>query len=100
MNLTQNPTREQLAALLASVDDDADTHVIAVMLTGEVRIVPWSRFDKSDRSMRFRFESYGRGNGYAGPAAAADAIRVARLFDELVGHWANGERGFIDYPPA
>jgi len=100
MNLHHNPTVEQLAALLGACDDSADHHVLWVAKSGEVRVTPLGDVtpaafgERAD--LRFRYETYGAGNGHVGAAAAADAKYVSKLFDALVHDWRDGRKDYLD----
>jgi len=104
MKLTDNPTKEQLRELIASRDDDAANHVMWVDHAGQVYLVPlddsttpsqYATHLKQD--MRFRFETFERGNDYVGEAASQDEEHVDSLFDHLLESWQKGKTGYVDY---
>jgi hypothetical protein len=101
MNLNESLTREGVGALLSSADDDAAHHVLWVGNDGEVHLDPvpedltpagWER--QMDDVIRFRHESFQRGNGYVGDAAAADSSWVEQLYEWLTTNWTEGRRGY------
>jgi hypothetical protein len=103
MNLNNAPTKEELRSLLASQDDNAGNHVLWVdssgnvvieMLSRETTSADWSKQMKNN--YKFRFESFGRGNGYVGIAASNDEDWVSTLYNRLVKAWQQDEIGFID----
>jgi hypothetical protein len=100
MNMNHNPTPEQLAALLGACDDTADHHVLWAAKDGEVRVTPLG--DQTPAAfgerpdLQFRYETYGAGNGYVGPAVAADEKQVKKLFDELARDWRDGRQDYLD----
>jgi hypothetical protein len=100
MNLNESPTEKQLAELFASVDDDAAHHTLWVGVDGGVhidRFESFVRFELPD--VKFRTETFDRGNGYVGKEAAKDPVYVAKELRWLLGHWKAGSTGYLDYPP-
>lgn len=103
MNLTKAPTRQQLRALMFAVDDGSDHHVVWVGHDGEVHIeamqgrTPASWEEQNEARIRFRLESYQRGNGYLGPDAAKDDQWVGRVFEQLTKAWADGRTEMVDW---
>lgn len=99
MNLNDNPTKDQLASLLAACDDRAGHHALWVDDDGEVRITKLPRIwpppevDSDIKQARVRVETFHAGNGYVGPEAAANADWVAELFGWLTRDWAAGKNG-------
>ena len=93
MNLNNNPTTGQLAALLHKCDDNSAHHVMWVNKSGEVFISPLAGdlspvgFEKSTPDMCMRYETCQCGNKYVGPSAAEDAGYVNRMFNSLVKEW-------------
>ena len=100
MNLTDNPTREEFRSLLSVLDDDASSHMAWVGHDGTVHIDPvedpLSHARRNEDQMRFRLESFVRGNGYVGPKAAKDNAWVDRLFNGLVNLWEDRAVGYQD----
>lgn len=93
MNLNNSPSIDQLKYLFASADDDAGNHVLWVSQSADVLLsaIPYSLtpvgFERSQASMRMRYETFDRGNDYVGAAAASDEEFMARLFASLVAEW-------------
>jgi len=101
MDLSNNPTRRELAELLAVCDDEATHHVVWVSNSGRVSITPlvpgMASIDVRRRpDFRFQYETLIAGNGYTGPAAAQDDEWVDRLLKALVRDWREGLRGYSD----
>jgi hypothetical protein len=104
MNLDENPTQEQLRALIASCDDEAGGHVVWVDPQGGVHvtqlgwdITPGGWAAKMGDRIQFRYETFQCGNGYVGPEAAQDDEYVSGLFRSLLHDWQRGACGYIDY---
>jgi hypothetical protein len=103
MNLNSNPTKAKLRKLLKSCDDDAGVHILWVDRQGEVNITlleeettPAAWAESMGDRIRFRYETYGAGNGYIGPDAAQDDSYVSLLFQHLGKDWREGALGYID----
>ncbi len=101
MNLSANPTKPQLAELLAKCDDKATPHILWVDHDGEVHITPLPLgvvpVDFGERpDLRFRYETFHTGHDYTGPDAAADVEFVDDLFTALVRDWKEGLTGYSD----
>ena len=96
MNLTKNPTAEELSKLLGSVDDNAGHHVLWVDHAGEVHVDLEQEFDDNNPQLRFRYETYLSGNEYVGEKAVADRDYVEWLLGQLVEDWNTGETGYVD----
>lgn len=96
-------TEEDFAALLGSVDDEDDSHILWVTRSGHARLSPTgdltpAGFEAAHESeMQFRWETFGRGNGYCGADAASDANYVAEKLAELREDWRQRKTGYIDY---
>lgn len=97
MDLTKNPTSEQLAQLLAAADDNEGHHVLWVDLKGVVHLDLEENFDDENPQVRFRYEGYLAGNGYTGPEAAADTDHVKELLASLIKDWTSGATGYVDF---
>ncbi|MCA1857440.1 hypothetical protein LE190_16120 [Massilia oculi] len=94
MNLSQNPTKEQLHSIIAGANDEAGHNILWVDNTGEVRvtllpddITPAGWEDKFP-STSLRYETFVQGNGYVGEEAAADPAHIDRLYNSLIREWA------------
>jgi len=101
MNLNNNPTPSQLAALLVGEDDEAAHHVLWVRRDGEVIITALpdgiTRADFAGRSdLQFRYETMIAGSGYVGAEAAASETYVNNRFSTLVKDWRAGRSGYLD----
>lgn len=120
MNMNQNPTTKQLAALLASVDDWADHHKLWVGVDGQVHLDSgrrWNEWNPHNISfggraatlseyalaesaehdtIQFEMEMCIQGNGYTGWQAALDGKYVRREFSLLSKAWRHGHRGLLD----
>jgi hypothetical protein len=104
VNLTNNPTCAELADLLAGCDDAAASHVLWVTNSGEVHLDPLptgvtpAGYERlHEKELKFRWETFHRGNDYVGPNAARDEAWVAKLLAELEHLWNSGFRGYSDY---
>jgi len=100
MNLLENPTESELAALLARCNDRANSHVLWVEHGGQVHLDPIPNGLSSlgfarlhEGKMRIRHESFAQGNDYTGIGASEDAVWVSRLFLEVVAQWDQGFEG-------
>ena len=103
MNLADHPTKLQLRELLASCDDEGADHVMWVDHAGTVNLVPMDRGMTPARyaahlkqEMRFRFETFQRGNDYVGEDASKADAHVDILFDHLLETWQKGKTGYVD----
>lgn len=102
MNLTQDPTKDQLRQLLSQCNDDAGHHIVWASDSGEVGVslLPEGLspigFDGEHPDLKFRFGALRQGGGNVGPLAAADEGWVTEIFDGLVRNWADGSRGIVD----
>ena len=102
MNMRNNPTINELRALLAKCAGAGANHILWVSRDGEVHIDPVPpnvspvRFEDLHKNMQFRFETYAAGTGYVGRSAAANTSHVREIFDDLVKCWAARREGLID----
>lgn len=102
MNLNSNPTIADQCALFAAANDSAGHHVLWVDNLGEVHLscIPTglspAGFERSQQSMKVRYETFQVGNGYVGQAAAADLSFMGRIFSSLQEHWPSAATG-VDY---
>lgn len=93
MNMQNNPTVVQLAALFAQVDDEAGHHCLWIDRAGDVRVdsIPEdlspNGFEASKPTMAARFETFVCGNGYVGQEAAEDSAYIEEKFNQLVDVW-------------
>jgi hypothetical protein len=109
MNLENKPSLIQFKELVASCDDNAGHHVLWASISGgvefgvltpELDLSPIG-FENSTPSMKLRFETYSRGNGYVGFEAAKDSEYIERLYKALLAKWGERSSGarvdYIDY---
>jgi hypothetical protein len=102
MNLASNSSRSGLASLLSACDDDASDHLLWVSQKGQVNLQPLvdaataaSFARASEGEVKFHLETFHRGDGYVGPAAAKDAIWINRLFSAIERSWTDKITGCI-----
>ena len=104
VDLTQNPTVEDLANLFAQCDDSAGHHILWVDNSGSV-FIDLLPEDKTpawwainfDGKYKFRWETFVRGNGYVGIGAGNDEEYVEKQLKKLIEHWTQGKSDYIDY---
>jgi hypothetical protein len=98
MNMNNNPTVEELAAMMAIQDDNAHSHRMWVSHDGEVHIskVPEDE-DYIRANAKFRYETLDAGNDYVGPNAASDLEYVQSELNHLKRDWETGAEGYIDF---
>jgi len=101
MNMNENPTAAQFAALIFGYDDDAAHHILWVRRDGQVMLsdlpdgmTPATFGERPD--LTFRYETMPAGAGYVGAEAAASDTYVTNRFRSLVNDWRAGRTGFID----
>ena len=102
MNLNQNPTVEELRALLATGDDWAGHHVLWVNRTGEVMLTRlpkgWPPAPLAADDVRVRCETFPLSYGYVGAEVAGDEVWLAGLLRVLLWGWsksAESEEPFV-----
>lgn len=81
---------------LLSNANDCISHQVRVDLSGDVFISTITGADEID-DLKFRFESWDAGNGYAGPRAASDQEYVNSLLSSIKKCWEEDVRGYCDY---
>lgn len=103
MNLSANPTLDQLRHLLAAQDDTTGLHAIWVDNHGNVYISTYIRnTDGSalermlENSRRFSYRVWTPESGFVGEEAANDDNWVRELFDDLLKDWQTGTTGLVD----
>jgi hypothetical protein len=101
MNLNENPSPDELRAILFDLDDDEGPHVPWVGFNGVVHIDPVpdhqhpNEFARArENEMKLRLGSLAKFQRYVGPSAAADEAWVDRLFNELLQLWHDDVDGF------
>ena len=93
MNLNSSPTLDELSALISTRVDEMGHHVLWVDSNGEVHLTRLPddltplAFSESQKSMKMRCETFDRGSGYVGNAAAKDSRFITPLFKLLVEGW-------------
>lgn len=72
--LSQPNTIQELETLFSACDDTAGHHMLCVDFNGNVRIdiipkdlTPLGHYEKNKKTIKFRLETFSRGNGYVGP---------------------------------
>lgn len=105
MNLSDNPTKEQLKALIAHVDDNEGHHILWVNRDGDVNLTLLRedltpvRFDQTNGAkMKFRLEVLAAGMGYTGPGAAEDEKWMTQVWNRLNSLWSQNYEGYSDAP--
>lgn len=100
MNLDYNPTLDQLCQLIASVDDNQDSHILFVAKNGDVFLTPF-RADTAagadyanEDVLQFVLDTFLMSEGYTGWKASQDLEWMAELFSALNEHWADKTTGF------
>jgi hypothetical protein len=93
MNLDNNPTPDQLRALLRPCDDRAGRHIAWVAHDGDVSIEPVPGGDvpaflRSRPDLKMWLRVFEPGNDYVGPVAADDDGWVEDVFLALTREWA------------
>jgi hypothetical protein len=102
MTSTLNASRSVLANLLSHCDDNAADHVLWVGHDGQVHLDALSRgvtansfAALNEPDIKFRLDTFQRGEGYVGSAASKDQIWVNRLFVALDRLWTNDTNGLV-----
>jgi len=95
---------EGLIELIGKCDDSAGHHILWVDFQGNVFIylleekeIPFEFENKMNGKLKFRYETYGRGNGYVGKKAAEDLSSMNKLYKELLKDWVDNRTGYVDY---
>jgi hypothetical protein len=103
MNMAANPTRPQLDGLIATADDEAAHHMLWLDFQGGVHLTALPNdltpagFAKTNSNVvKFRLETFNRGNGYVGLEAVKDKRWMERLFIALDQAWKMDETGYCD----
>jgi hypothetical protein len=87
-------TIDGVRKLIAS-KDDSQNRQLRVSKDGKAFISEQVGGDDIE-DLAFRFETWIRGNGYSGTAAANDDKWVSRVYDALKKNWPNPTDTFID----
>lgn len=100
-NNIDSMNEQDFSSLLASVDDEADHHVLWVNTSGQVFLEPSGGLSPTDfdnkPGFKFRWETMARGNGYCGANAASDMNYVRKQLAEVKADWSQGKTGYVDY---
>lgn len=104
VDITKNPTVEDLAKLFAQCDDKAGHHILWVDHDGNV-FIDLLRHDRTpawwgeefDGKYKFRWETFVSGNGYVGKDAAQDSEYVKEKLKALMNDWKQNKKGYVDY---
>lgn len=103
MNMNRNPTKNELQEILRKCDDDAAHHILWVSYDSEVQISPvpedltpvgWA--EQNNDKIKWRNETWVRGNKYVGPDAADDDNWVDKLFSHLKKQMELNTTGYVD----
>jgi hypothetical protein len=85
MNLTHNPTLNQLSQLLGSVDDTQNSHILYVAKTGEVHLTAFradtfaGAYYANEDTVQFVLDTFLIGQGYTGQKATEDPEWLAEV---------------------
>lgn len=90
-NITEAIYKDMLANA-----NDCISHQLRVDWSGDVYISTITGAEEID-DVKFRWESWDSGNGYAGPRAASDHEYVKQSVASLKKCWEDGVRGYCDY---
>lgn len=97
MNLDRNPSRGQLAAMLTECIDEDHHHIVWVDSDGEVHLTSLPDdltplgYQRSQPTMRVRFETLLAGNDWVGPNAAVHDEWIGDLFVRLLEGWQDSK---------
>jgi hypothetical protein len=104
MNMNQNPTINDLAAVLRQCNDKSGHHIMWVDFAGNVRVsqvpeelTPIGFIQSLGNQVKFRYETWVRGNGYVGHAAVTDQRYLEEQLHYLKRDWASNQTGYIDF---
>lgn len=78
--------------------DDGKLNQIRVDDNGKVYISHENVGTDNLAGVKYRFETFGRYNGYVGPKAASDKKYVSEQFNDIKLAWELGAEGYIDVP--
>lgn len=76
--------------------NDCISHQLRVDWSGDVYLSTITGAEEID-GIKFRWESWNPGNGYAGPRAASDHEYVKQSVASLKKCWEDGVRGYCDF---
>lgn len=87
-------SEEDFCDMIANGNDRYE-HQIRVDWSGSVYLSQVTGLTNIE-GVKFRWESFNAGNGYAGPLSASDDAYMHKLFLALKKNWEEGARGYID----
>lgn len=102
MNMQNDPSKNQLRALLYACNDLAGCHILWVNRLGEVHITllgketPAHWAERMESQIQFRYAVYEAGNDYVGPNVAINTEYVSLLFNKLLQDWHGRKQGLVD----
>lgn len=88
-------TSERLRDLISNANDDL-RHQLRVDWSGDVYISTTTGSEDIE-DVKFRWESWDSGNGYAGPFAASNHAYIEQMLQDLKLCWEKNLRGYVDY---
>jgi len=104
MNMNQDTTTADLADVLMRCNDNSGHHILWVDFNGNVHVsqvpenlTPLGWAESMSGKVKFRYETFIRGNEYVGAKAANDQSYLEELLKNLERDWANNAIGYIDY---
>ena len=103
MNLSNNPSKEQLRELLAPCDDarshccwvDIDGQVHVSQIPDDCSVVSFAAHLRG--KMKFRLETFSPGGKCVGPEATADLEWIDKLFGTLTDLWEKRHHRYISF---
>ena len=104
LNLKSGFTKDELKQLLASCNDNKGHHIMWVDLDGNVDITllpsglspaDWAETMKD--KIKFRYETFLRGNAHVGFGTARREEYVDKLYRDVINELKGNKRGLIDY---
>lgn len=100
MNMSSEPTKQQLKEIFATCDDSAGPHVLWVDSNGDVKLElvlldPSAILYPGTKSPAFTgfLFRFNQGNGYVGKDASEDSQHINRMYKELVNEWRKRTHG-------
>ncbi|KAB7623408.1 hypothetical protein [Alkalilimnicola sp. S0819] len=95
LNLTENPSLDDVREFIRSGDDTTDTQV-RVTRAGKAELVDATGAPESHGDILFRFHTWDAGNGYVGEAAARDDVWVQKVQRALTENWPNPKQSSLE----
>jgi hypothetical protein len=104
LNLKSGFKKDDLKQLLASCNDMEGNHIMWVDLHGNIDITllpsglsPADWAEKMKDKIKFRYETFLRGNAHVGFEAARREEYVDKLYRDVINELKGNKRGLIDY---